>query len=569
MITFELSEILNPTGLSSPISEIVEVTNKLSLYTSDYIKKTSDQTIGVKPDTGISIGGLPAVDKTKQSINKVQEVAQDLNNHYAEEIYANAVWQIMVATQILPVGWLYNSVSHPDYALDRLRQSWHYILLGGDGKHPMYRNMSAFGVVAHTISYKKNNELSFFAIYNSEYDRSELQKTITDLGIDNIILMSESEYADNLVNGMNYTFTVRFDCVPSQYQGIIFNAKINLVESVPTYKMTVACSNESVLYRETTTKPRNPHINTVEFKKGSDVSNIIHVPSNYSLYMIVLNGATYFVGTTDMDMAGISILKTDVAVKTGYDTYSITVKNPSKDATLYIAACENFTATESTKNMISANSSLKVTSSDISINLIFNRPFIYFDTSKVKVWAKKNDDLIEEQVTNITFMTDGNKYQERKSVFSDSCKPRDDEKIMFSDRFKHPHELHSDPNIHYSRPFGKPHRPIPPELVSKSFIYGVTECSSVIMTFDGYVNYKYFRVEFEDEAMVATYKLGNGTQDKDVIPYLEEVKFTNDYYDKIVDDDDDNGVNNDGSSDNNTRPDVKLSPSLGLSYDTD
>ena len=67
--------------------------------------------------------------------------------------------------------------------------------------------------------------------------------------------------------------------------------------------------------------------------------------------------------------------------------------------------------------MISGLSTINVTNQDISLNLIFNRPFIYLDTSKIKVWAKKDDEHGEELVTAKTILTDGQKYVERKSVF--------------------------------------------------------------------------------------------------------------------------------------------------------
>ena len=567
MINFELSNILENTRLSTSLDSIIELANKLSLQTSEYISNTKNQTTGVTPESGSSIASLPEMNKTSFFVNKAQEKAQNLTDEFIPLIYMNTVWQFLIATQTIPLGWLYNVEKYSSYKYDRLCQSWNMLVLGNETYDPLCLHTSSFGIVARFIGGRKNSDLVFFAIYNNQIDYNYLQNCITNLGIDNIVLMTEAEYASKLTNGMYYNFLVKFDKSSNPYSGVVFKAITNLIEAVPTHILEVGCSNSCVLYKDKDNKINNPHLNFVEFKKGAEIATTVHVPANYSLYMVALNGTSYFRNTPEMDAAGITIVETDAVTLTGYKTYSVIVSGLTGDSKLYIAACDNLSKTQTTKSMISKESTISVTQSEVTLSLIFNRPFIFLDKSKIKVWAKKDENSEEELVTNITYIMNEMNYVERKALFVDHkhIGPRPN-KPPFN---PHNHDVIGwdiEPNVHYSRPITKPPIQNEPSLVSHAILYGVSEVGSLIMTFDSYATYKYFRVEFMEDAMVSVFKV-QGTPDFDVIPYVEDATFTNDFSDTIIDDDADDGVNNDGISDNNTNPDVIIGSELGISYD--
>ena len=574
MIKFDLSDIINDSELPSSLEEICNLAYKLSVQTSAYISNTKNLTVGLKPTEGLSISKLPDTDPTAKFINDAQIKLNGIIDRDTPEMYSVNAFQILIASGVLPLGWLSQNKKYFNLIYEKLYDSWVRIVSdyapvnSSDG--PLYPHTKSFGLVARMIGGHKNSDLVFFIIYDNQVDYNFLQNYLTKNGINNIVLMTESEYAQNLVNGMYYTFLVKFDKLISPYSGVTFKSNTELVESVPTYLLEIGCNTSCVLFRDSESKETHPHFKTVEFKKGAPVTTVVYVPNNYQISLISLNGTSYFNGTNDMSAAGITVTQTDTTTLTGYRTFEVTVSGLTNNAKIFINACEDLTGTQVTKSMISGLSSINVTSQDISINLIFNRPFIYLDTSKIKVWAKKDDDYGEELVTATTIIADGQKYIERKSVFSDPYKnpvyrnnmtpppaPRVDEMVMRG----------NNPNIFDNRKPVFNSTPIEPELADNVILYGVTECGSVIITFDGYSNYKYFRVEFEDRAMIATFKVTGTNRVVDIIPVIKDVKFTNEHYDSIIDDDADDGVNNDGDADNNTKPDVVIGPSLGISYD--
>lgn len=591
MVNFELSEILNDSGLTSSLDAINELANKISLQTSEYINNTKNQTTGIRPNSGTSIVNLPVSDKTSFFINNSQSEIQNINDGIIPELYSNSIWQILMASQTIPMGWLYTSTNYADYKYGRLFDSWNKIILGSKAESPLYIHLTAFGLVARTIGGHKNSDLVFFAIYDNQIDYNYLQKYFTDNEVDNIVLMTEEEYSSKLVDGLYYNFLVRFDKVINPYSGVIFKAKNKLIEAVPTYLLEIACSNSMAIYKDKDNKITDPHIDMVEFKKGSDVTTTVYLPENYVIYMVAVNGSTYYRNTVEMDAAGITIVETDALSLTGYKTYNVTASKLLKDTKLYIGACEDRSKLETTKAMISSASTLTATTEDMTINLVFTRPFIYLDASKIKVWARKTEDQGETLITNVSIIMNGHSYVERKAVFRDHDfpygKPDSSNKVPFwcgpcepeerhndcptldpleTDRTLFVKERYSNPYVHYSCPHDHPKFNNEPKLVSHSIMYGVSECGSVILTFDGYSHYQFFRVEIEPGAMIATVKTP-GMPDFDIIPYIENVKFTNKYWDKLVDDDDEDGVNNDGKSDNNTKPDIVLGSNFGISYD--
>ena len=577
MVRFDLSDIINESGLSSSFKEIEDLAYKLSVQSSEYIANTKNLTIGLTPSEGLLIAKLPDTDKTAGFINGIQVQLQNIYDRDIPEMYAVNVFQLLISSGVLPLGWLSHNKKHANVIYENLYTSWVRFVLDCapvncvDG--PLYPHIKSFGLVARMIGGHKNSDLVFFAIYDNQVDYNFLQNYLTKNGIDNIVLMTESEYAENLVNGMYYRFLVKFDKLVNQYTGITFKATTKLVESVPTYLLEIGCNPSCVLFREKGSKETNPRFKTVEFKKGAPVTTTVYVPNNYRITLVSLNGAAYFIGTNDMDAAGITVVETDTTTLTGYKAFNVTVSGLMNNANVYIEACEDLTGTQVTKSMISGRSTINVTDQDVSLNLIFTRPFIYLDISKIKVWAKKDDDYGEELVTATTILVDGQVYKERKALFVDPyCRP------TYSGQMVPPPAPSRDevmrghnPNIFDNRKFVQGCTPCPnePQLAENVIVYGVTECGSIIITFDNYSNYKYFRVEFEDRAMIATFKVTGTDRVVDVIPVINDAKFTNEYYDTIIDDDSEDGVNNDGDADNNTKPDIVLSPNLGISYDND
>lgn len=592
MVNFELSELLQDTDLTTSLDEIKELASKISIQTSEYINRTKNQTTGMTNTSGNQIINLPQSDKTGFFINDSQSKIQKLNEQLFPELCCNTVWQIMMATQTLPMGWLYNNVKFSDYKYEKLHETWNRIILGTQKARPLYYRMNAFGLVSLMIGGHKNANLVFYAIYDNEHDKSYLESYISANEIGNLILMSEQEFANNLFDGMYYTFLIKFDKVNSPYTGVTFKARTKLIESVPSYNLEIGCSNAAVLIKDADNEISNPHMNFIDFKRGSTVTIPVRIPTNYVIYMVALNGSTYFRNSIEMESAGITITETNLYSLDGYKSYNVTVSKLISDSKIFIGACED-RSTITTNSMISGSSTLTVTSENATLNILFTRPFIYLNPAKVKVWARKTEDTGETLITNASLIVNGSAYIERKAVFaSDSsnvagrtvktskapfwCGPCGLEKphthhecnALETDTTLYIKEHHKSPYVHYSCPSNGAVYNNEVHMTSECMLYGVSECGSLVIMFDGYANYQEFRLEIEPEAMVAVIKTPNGT-DTDYIPYIEEKIFENPYWDKIIDDDDPDGVNNDGYSDNNTKPDIALGPNLGISYDAD
>lgn len=569
MIKFDLTEIINDSGLNVSFNELYDLARTLSVRSSEYIENTKNLTVGLKPTEGLSISKLPESDPTPSFIKKTQSNLQSVYDMVIPEMYTTNAFQLLIASGILPLGWLSANKKYASLMYDNLKLSWDRITMdyapinNSDG--PLYPHIKSFGLVARMIGGHKNSDLVFFAIYDNQIDYNFLQNYITENCIDNIILMSETEYAEKLIDGLYYTFLVKFDKFVDIYNGVSFKATTKLVESVPTYALKIGCNPSCVLFREAGSKDINPHFKSVEFKKGASVTTTIYVPGNFMISLVSLNGAAYFNGTVDMDAAGISIMETDITTLTGYRTFNVTVSGLTNNAELYIEACEDMTNTQTTKSIISKQSTINVTDRDITFNLITTSPFIYVDTNKIKIWAKKDDDYGEELVTTASFLTSGRSYKERKVGFVDNChKPPYVGKPSYT-RGRNDIMCGSNPNIHDNRVHRNPSDE--PKIAGNVMIYGVSECGIIVITIDGYNDYKYFRIEFEDRAMIASINAGGFNTPIDIIPRINDVSFINELYDSIIDDDDEDGVNNDGDADNNTKPDVVISDTLGLSYD--
>ena len=62
---------------------------------------------------------------------------------------------------------------------------------------------------------------------------------------------------------------------------------------------------------------------------------------------------------------------------------------------------------------------------------------------------------------------------------------------------------------------------------ARVILFNVTECGNIIITFDGYTDYKFFRVAFESRAMVAVLKVAGHVDDIDIVPVIEDFEVVN------------------------------------------
>lgn len=570
MVRFDLSDILKDSELPSSTEEFCDLAYKLSVQTSAYVENTKNLTVGLTPTEGLSISKLPDVDPTASFINGAQKTLNNIFDRYIPEMYSVNVFQILIASGVLPLGWLSQNKKYANVIYENLYESWVRIILDSAPINyaygPLYPHIKSFGLVARMITGHKDSDLVFFVIYDNQVDYNFLQNYLNNNKIKNIILMTESEYAENLVDGVHYKFLVKFDKLVTQYTGVTFKANTKLIEFVPTYLLEIGCNPSCVLFRESDSGQTNPHLRTVQFKKGAENTVIVNVPNGYQISLVSLNGAVYFNGTNDMSAAGISVTETDATTLTGYKTYSVTVSGLTNNTKLYIDACEDLTGTQVTKSMVSNKSSISVTDQDVSINIIFKRPFIYLDTSKIRIWAKKDDESDEELVAATTILADGQKYVERKSVFTkDYHRPLHYGHLLNPPPAPNPDDLMKghNPYIFDNRKFvhGCVPNYNPLETVSRVVLYSVAECGSLIITFDGYSEYKYFRVEIGDRAMITTFRIPGTDRVVDVIPVINDVVFTNDYQEDTNGNNDNKDTSSSDSDNVITEPDTEINPS--------
>ena len=275
------------------------------------------------------------------------------------------------------------------------------------------------------------------------------------------------------------------------------------------------------------------------------------MPNNHTVSFVTINGVPYFIGTANATAAGISVVETEVQMSTGYRTFDVLVSGITEPASIFIDACEDFTGRSTSKKVISrVNSKLIVTDDDITIHLVFNRPFIFFDTSKVEVYARKDEYSEEELIESIQVVGDGYQYVERKATFGElttqiptsenSCvcgafnsqlgingQPLDG--VMLpghhygQEKDCHPYHRDNPHVIHFLKPpYAQLNTPKEETAETRAILYGVNECGHIIISFDGYTGYKFFRVTFKDRAMVMTYKIAGSTCDTDIIPVIED-----------------------------------------------
>ena len=545
MVKFDLKEILNDTNFSLdlPLDEICKLADILAAANTSYVGNTRNLTIGKKPSEGLLVSQLPETDKTYSYILDKYVDFTEADYCNLEKIYSDNVFKALIATGTIPLGWLYNNdPSIIKHVYDRLKFTWDCLVLNNSYYEILYPHFTSFGLLTKRVQGHTKEDLCFYCIYTNETERTFLLRFINSLKVKNLIIMTEKEYSETLANDV-YTYLVKFNKVVSPYTGISFKAVTKLKESIPDQLLEVGCDSSVILINDdvktTSAYPysNNPRYCVKKFKRGESVAMVVRIPSNYQISFISLNGTNFFNGTADMEAAGISIVELNVTTLTVYKTFEITVSGLVNNSSIYISSCEDLTGKISSKNMISPKSAVSVSDNDVTMYIVFNKPFIYLDTSKIRVWAKKDDETDKELVTNATFLISGQSYVERNAVFQmgrPGKKPSFSSSIMEQnvprpecDFEGRPH-MGNNPYIFDNFPYrGNKPVSIPTEdpKSDRVMIYGVVECGSLMVMFDGYTDYKYFCIEFEDRAMIANLRIPGTSTIVDVIPVIEKKVF--------------------------------------------
>lgn len=551
MVTFDLSDILKDSKLPDSFELLNELSHKLSIQSSEYISNIRNLTTGIVPTEGELIANLPSSDNTQRLIkNHLLEVDEDANACVVNICYDN-VWQLLISSGVLPLGWMYKNVAYPQVVYKSLYATYKTILVGNRGTNgPLINSMESFGLVVRNIAGHNKKKISFFATYDNQLTCAKLESILRENNIDDIVLMSEEEYAKNLVDTTFYRFLVRFDKIISPINGTILKAKVDLNVAVPTYLLKVGCANSIIMASNENSIVKNYRFGVINFKRGMDVFTTVYVPNNFMITSVSLNGTTYYVGTNEIDAVGISVTETDIYQKTGYKVFIVNVSGLTNSAEIFIDACEDFTGRTITRGIVSTNkSTLVVTDTETTINLIFNKPFHYLNTNKVRLWARKDDDSDEVLVQGATFISDNCMYVEKKAVFSskpncnDQCIITRNNLEMNETVYCTHFDMHSgsvtpgkdivnEPVNDCLKPVVTPNEK---QLTDSVFIWGVTECGRLLITCDGYSKFKYFRVEFEDRAMIVNYKIAGRIDDLTIIPVIEDMNFINHDHDNEPD----------------------------------
>lgn len=549
MVTFDLTDVLNKSGLTIKSKEIQELLYQLSTQSASYMSNVYNLRTGKVP----SKGALLSDQGNEYVANFVSEVIINEQNNadiYLSNMYTDTVFQVLVATGYIPVAWLYkNEPACVKARMIGIRNVWDAIVSDYDG--PMKRNATiytmirSFGMLTFRAVGHTKEHLNWFLIPSTEADMSFLTNWIAMNHIDNVTLIYQSKYPEYLVNE-NYDFLFKFDKVVNAYTGVSFHISSEFTKTIPTYPVKIGCDRMCFF-----TKISDPSSDysivsnrylAKDIKRGEVVRETVSVPNNHTIALVTINGFSYFLDTANAAAAGISVVETEVQNLTGYKTYEVAVSGITEPATVFIDACEDFTGRTSSKKMISrTKSDLEVSDDDVTIHLVLNRPFIFFNTDKVKVYARRDEMSEEELIEGIQVVGDGYYYVERKATFGEltSTIPTPDNscccgafnsqlgiygKLLDGPGNPDPTKPRDNPYIiHFLKPpYASINTPKEPTPETRAILYGVNECGHIIITFDGYTDYKFFRVTFEERAMIATYKVAGNSHDIDIIPVIED-----------------------------------------------
>ena len=553
MVSFDLTDILNNSNISVDLKTIQEFTYTLQKDIQTFMGNTSNLTVGLSPDEGVLISNLPEASFIRDFITNALVTETTTLNIHCSQVYRDHVFETLIATGYIPIGWIYQTSGNPKVAqciLEQLRNTWNLIVSDYLGHHTqrdlIYTKAKAFGLmVTETTMGKK--KLLWYLVTTNQQDCDVVQLWMQDNKINNLVVYNENDY-DRVVVASTNRFLIHFDRIMDPFTGIVFKVKLDIKSSVPTYLAMIGCDKMCVIEpgadRSDYQLITSQYV-AKEYKRAQVIETTVRVPFGYIVDFVSLNGTPYFIDTYAMAAAGIEVVLMDETTLTGYQTYKVTVSGQSQSVQIYIDACQDFTKIGFARQVIStAKSTITIGDTGVAFNIVFNFPFIFFNTDKVHVFARKDDESREEEVLIKQVIVGDKTYAERcvtfGSVSSSGTYPIVDaensaiQRPPISCGYPYPH-------IHHKLPHGYRENPdvihcLPPYTQTvgngvpgvmdttpeaRVMIFGVSESGSIFVTFDGYTDYKYFRVEFEDYAMIA-YVANN-----EIIPVIETFKVIN------------------------------------------
>lgn len=553
MVSFDLTEILNNSNVSVDLRNVQEFTYAFQKDIQLFMGNIPNLTVGLSPDEGVSISNLPEAASIRKFITNALVMETTTLNIHCSQVYRDHVFEILVATGYIPTGWICQNTENILEAqgiLDKLRNTWNLVVSDYLGCHTqrdlIYTKAKAFGLMVKDTTMGKK-KLLWYLVATNQQDCDFVQWWARENKINNLVVYNESDYEKAVVDSTN-RFLFHFDRITDPYAGVVFSAKLNIKNSIPTYLAMIGCDLMGIIepgadrsdYQMITTR-----YVAKEYKRSQAIETTVNIPSDFIIDFVALNGTPYFIDTYAMAAAGIEVIPMDAMTLTGYRTYKVIVSGQSRTTQIYIDACQDFTDVGFSRKMIStAKSTITVGDTGVTFNIAFNFPFTFFNTDKVHIFAKKDDDSNEEEVLTKQIIIGDRTYAEKRVTFGTTTSAGtypilDAENAAVKHpvpscgypyphiHHRHPDEFRENPDVIHCLP---PHTQSVGNGVSgvmdttpeaRVMMFSVSESGSIIITFDGYTDYKYFRVEFDSRAMIAV------ITNNEIIPVIETFNVVN------------------------------------------
>lgn len=555
MVSFDLTDTLYDLGLPVDLKTIQEFRYSLQKDIQQFVGNVSNLTVGLSPSEGVSISNLPEASFIRDFINDALLAETAPADMACSMMYYNHVFNLLVSIGYIPLGWIYQAagnVKTAQCALGELHRAWDFIISYGEKRksESVYTKAKSFGLMVKDTTMGKKKIL-WYLVTSNQQDCDLVQLLAQENKHTSLMVYNENDYDKAIVESSN-RFLFQFDRIIDTYMGIVFRLKADIKSSIPTYLAMIGCDKMCVIEpgaERSDYQMITPQYVAKEYKRSQPIDTTIRVPSGYMIDFVSLDGTPYFVDTVAMTAAGIEVVPMDETTLTGYTTYKVTVSGQSRSVRIYVDACQDFTGIGFSRQVISTTKT-KITIGDtgVTFSIVFNFPFIFFNADKVHVFAKKDDETPEEEVLIKQVMIADTKYVEKSATFgaisSSGTYPVVDEEnnavesvfpSVPSCGYPYPHVHHEYPDkkyrdnpfvIHYLPPYTQQvgngvngSMDTTPE--ARVMMFNVSESGSIIVTFDGYTDYKYFRVTFDDRAAII-YVVSD-----EVIPVIEDVNFVN------------------------------------------
>lgn len=503
MLKFDFSEVLTERELNSGLNDILSLMTLLETRTSEYVNNVKDLTNGLTPEEGSSLAS-PNQTLAKDFVsNELTELSKEQLASLVD-VYHKQTYQLLCALGCIPLGRVAQDSTTSFAVSSQLEKVWNSITFEDSlietACLAIYPHISGFGLLERRVEGHSGSDFCYFLTYNNQTDYSYLTNWIAQsastLLTSNIILLSETEYDSKLVAENGLTFLFRFSRMVSQYQtDMTFVLNTKLKKHIPTYLLDVSCDTSGVLQDFPNLKynlrPHNSRL--IEFLQGETINIPIVIPANTKIGFISMDEKCYFVDSEEFAMTGITITKNNTTED--FSKYDIWISGLLHNCKLFIGICEDFTGKTPVSDKISTRSSIIVSEDDVQLNLLFKNPFIWFNAKKMHIYARKEDGAVAEEITNFSILESGQNYTTRTlklgPVYHPTCNVMDN--------------------------------PIEPVAI----VYHVMECGVISITIPGYINYKYFWVEFEPYAMISSYLIPGTFYPKNIVPNIEKKSFVN------------------------------------------